>query len=207
MQERGRRNRWNAKDFPEDLTPSLAGETDTARVAVLRACDAVGAFIEYWGFKEIHGRVWTFLALHDEPVAQVRVSEGLGLSRAAVSIAVKELSAYGLVRRVGDERLSPYEAVVDVWPIITKVLEGRERHLLDEAREALLAGVRALRETKMQGELSQFSEERLLVLLSLTDMARAGLGAILRIRLPGNMGKLRKRFDTLRGILGVFRLW
>ena len=30
---------------------------------VLEVCDAIGEFIEYWGFKSIHGRVWAMLAL------------------------------------------------------------------------------------------------------------------------------------------------
>lgn len=175
--------------------------------AVLEVCDAVGAFIEYWGFKEVHGRVWTFMVLHDAAVSQASIARSLDLSRASVSIAVKELGEYGLVRRVGDQRLSPYEAVVDVWPIIVQVLSSRERLLLDGAERALLNGIDAVRAAKAAGDAPRFSEERLLVLLSLTDMAKGGLGAILRIRLPPSIGSLRKRFDSMKGMLKVVRLW
>ena len=106
--------------------------------AVLEVCDAVGAFIEYWGFKEVHGRVWTFMVLHDAPVSQAHIARTLRLSRASVSISIKELGEYGLVKRVGNQRLAPYEAVVDVWPIIVKVLASRERVLLERAEAALL---------------------------------------------------------------------
>ena len=185
----------------------VASEDASGTDAVLEVCDAVGAFIEYWGFKEVHGRVWTFMVLHDAPVAQAHIARTLGLSRASVSIAIKELGEYGLVKRVGSQRLSPFEAVVDGWPIIVNVLASRERVLLERAEQALIHGVKSIRNARASGQSPQFSEERLLVLLSLTDMAKAGLAAILKIRLPPSIGPLRKRFDSLKGMLKVVRLW
>ena len=48
-------------------TVRSSGETDAAIVEI---CDAVGAFIKYWGFKEVHGRVWTYMVLHSQAVSQ-----------------------------------------------------------------------------------------------------------------------------------------
>ena len=36
---------------------------------VMEVCDSIGDFIEYWGFKAIHGRVWALLALSTDPLA------------------------------------------------------------------------------------------------------------------------------------------
>ena len=86
-----------------------------SRRRLLHVCETAGAFIEYWGFKSIHGRVWTLLALSKEPISQVEVARILTVSRALVSQAMAELVSYGLVRPKGDHRNAPYEAVMDIW--------------------------------------------------------------------------------------------
>ena len=79
--------------------------------------------------------------------------------------------------------------------------------LLESAEQSLIQGVDALRRLRKNGGESPFSEERLLILLSLTDMAKAGLATILRLRLPPSIGALRKRFDSMRGMVKLTRLW
>ncbi len=58
---------------------------------VLQVCDTVGSFIAWWGFKAIHGRVWTLLALRGAPMSQAEIGRTLSVSRALVSGAVHEL--------------------------------------------------------------------------------------------------------------------
>ena len=106
---------------------------------VLSVCDAAGAFIEYWGFKAIHGRAWALLALHKSPMAQNQIADMLGVSKALVSSAISELGDYGLVRPVSDKRNSPYVAVIDIWPVISEILREREWMLIETARLALEA--------------------------------------------------------------------
>ena len=81
---------------------------------VLQVCDTVGTFIAWWGFKAIHGRVWTLLALRGAPMSQAEIGRTLSVSRALISGAMQELTAYGLVRAVGEGRTAPYEAVMDL---------------------------------------------------------------------------------------------
>ena len=192
---------------PSRQTTVSGRSSGDADAAIVEICDAVGAFIKYWGFKEVHGRVWTYMVLHSQAVSQAKVARGLGLSRASVSVSIKELAAYGLVEKVGEERLAPHVAVVDAWPVITNVLSTRERVLLEGAETSLLRGIKALRDLKGSGAQTPFSEERLLVLLSLTDMAKAGLATIIRLRLPPSIGALRKRFDSMKGMVKLVRLW
>ena len=89
---------------------------DRLTLRVRQVCDAVGAFIEYWGFKAIHGRIWAVLALSTEPLNQVEVSEFLEVSRSLVSGAMAELVQHRLVEPTDDRRNAPYRAVVDIWP-------------------------------------------------------------------------------------------
>ena len=71
---------------------------DRMTLRILGVCDAVGAFIEGWGFRAIHGRVWALLALSRAPMPQTVIAETLGVSRSLVSLAISELMEYGLVR-------------------------------------------------------------------------------------------------------------
>ena len=70
--------------------PEIANKTGQPRLAhqerlekrVLHVADRAGAFIEWWGFKAIHGRVWTLLALRKSPMPQSMIAQTLGVSRA-----------------------------------------------------------------------------------------------------------------------------
>jgi len=154
----------------------------TARV--LNACDTVGSFIAWWGFKAIHGRVWTLLALRGAPMSQAEISRTLSVSRALVSGAVGELMGYGLVRSVGGGRTAPYEAVMDVWPVISDILRNREWMMLESARVSLEAAVEEAELLQDTGAEMAWSLERMRVLLGLTEMAQTFLKILIKLRLP-----------------------
>ena len=158
--------------------------------SVLGVCDAVGDFIEYWGFKAIHGRIWTLLALRSEPLSQVEIAEFLGVSRSLVSGAVAELAERGLVRAESDHRNAPWAAVVDIWPTIADVLRGREWMLVEAARMALESAIEeaevggSRREAKSRARSRGFELDRLRFLLRMTELAQAFLRLLIGIRVP-----------------------
>lgn len=161
---------------------------DPATRRVLGVCDAIGAFIEYWGFKSIHGRVWTLLALRAEPVAQAEIAGTLGVSRSLVSGAVAELARLGLVRAVGDHRNAPYEAVMDFWPTIADVLRGREWMLLERARLALEAAIDEVERDAAGG--ARYDAGRMKVLLAFTELGQALLRTLMTMRAPRTPDRL-----------------
>ena len=110
---------------------SLGEGDDHLHRRVMEVAEAIGDFIAYWGFKSIHGRVWTVIALRDEPTTQAQVCHLLGVSRASVSTVVSELVGHGLLRAVDERRNSPYVAVFDFWPVVADVLRKREWLLLE----------------------------------------------------------------------------
>src|SRR5690349_15490510 len=121
--------------MPRRAKRAVHSASNTAAVdrAVGRAASAVGEFIAYWGFKSIHGRLWTLLAVSVEPQSQASLARACGVSRALVSASIDELTSYGLVRAVGEGRNAPYVAVFDVWPTIADVLRSREWMLIEKA--------------------------------------------------------------------------
>jgi DNA-binding transcriptional regulator GbsR (MarR family) len=150
---------------------------------VREVCETVGSFIEYWGFKAIHGRIWTALALHQEPMAQTELAEFLGVSRSLVSGAISELTERGLVRATSEHRNAPYEAVIDIWPSIANVLRGREWMMIESARVALDAAVEEM-ELSDADARRRYSLDRMRFLLRMTEMAQAFLRLLIGIRVP-----------------------
>lgn len=167
-------------------------------------CDAVGAFIETWGFRSIHGRVWTLLALSSEPLSQSEVAERLGVSRSLVHLAVGELAEYELVRAVGQQRNAPYEARMDVWPTITGVLRKREWMLMESARVSLEALRQELQHQARAGASAPYDMRRVEVLLLMTELAQSALRGVFSVRMPESVDAfsvwLRRARDVMDGL-------
>ena len=107
--------------------------------AVLLAADAIGDVIEYWGFRKALGRVWAVLYLAEGPLPAAELGERLQMSSGAVSMALTELQRWAVIKRVWlpGERREFFEAEVDLWKMIAKVISERERYLARGVRERL----------------------------------------------------------------------
>lgn len=92
----------------------------------------VGEFIQYWGFKSIHGQIWTHIYLSAVPLDATTLVKRLGVSKALVSLAVKDLLDYEVIRYAGkgQRRKLLLEANPDVYHVIARVLRLRERKML-----------------------------------------------------------------------------
>ena len=150
-------------------------------------CEAVGDFIEYWGFKAIHGKVWALLALKRNPMSQTEIAEFLQVSRSLVNGAIHELSGHGLVRPLSDHRNSPYRAVVDIWPSISDILRQREWTLIANARMAVES---AIEEAEFGRSGDEYDMDRLRYLLRLTELAQAFLRSLIGIRMADRRDSL-----------------
>lgn len=168
---------------------------------VLDACEAAGAFIEYWGFKAIHGRVWTLVAIAREPMSQIEIAERLGVSRSLVSQAVAELESFGLLRPVAENRKAPYVAVLDVWPTIADVLRRREWRIIDEARHAFEA---AAEEVELAAD-SPYDPDRLRLLATMSDIAQMLVGVLIGLRVPASLERVTDWVGRARSIVTTLR--
>lgn len=174
---------------------TLSPSQERLQRRILRVCEATGEFIAWWGFKSIHGRVWALLALSRGPLSQADISRTLGVSRALVSGAISELTEFGLVRSDGDHRLAPYEAVMDIWPVIADVMRRREWMLVERARVALEAAIVEAEVAKQLGEEVPYDLDRMRLILGLTETAQAFLKILMALRVPRSL-------DAMTGWLG-----
>ncbi len=100
--------------------------------------DRVGEFIQYWGFKRIHGKIWTHLYLSAVPLDATTLVKRLRVSKALVSFSIHDLLEYNVIREVarGRGRTVLYEATPDVTGVILNVLRLRERKMMNQVMSA-----------------------------------------------------------------------
>ncbi len=139
----------------------------------LRAADAIGAVMQFWGFRRAMGRVWTVLYLSPEPLPASELQTRLGMSAGAASMTLGELAAWGAVKRTfrpGDRR-DFWEAETQIGRLLVRVLRERELVLVREVASALGAAIAA--------PGSRFAKDRLSLLLTFARMGEAFLGSLL----------------------------
>ncbi len=164
-----------ARDKPRALSPSEAAVSDV-----------VGRLIEFWGFKRNMGRVWTVLYLSPEPLSAEDLRHALQLSSGAVSMTLSELARWGVVRRVWiqGERKDFYTAEVQLWRMISRVFNERERSEILAAIDAFEEALRQLDRTRKTSAdpaaraRAELQHERISQLLALARRGKRLLDAL-----------------------------
>lgn len=97
-----------------------------------------------WGINRTVGQIYALLYVSPEPLSADDIVEKLGVSRSNVSMGLKELQSWRLVKlehRPGDRR-EFFSAPEDVWQIFKTLAEERQRREVDPTlsmlRDALL---------------------------------------------------------------------
>ena len=163
---------------PGNAATPLSPPTSALRRAEQRAADAVGALLVLWGFKRQMGRVWTVLFLSDRPLTAAEACDRLGISTGLLSMTLADLRAWGAVRTVTvpGERRERYEADVQVWRMVLRVLGSRERAALDEALRIFEGSLEEVRSSLLDADpatraAARFRTERLARLVAHTRAA------------------------------------
>jgi DNA-binding transcriptional regulator GbsR (MarR family) len=100
--------------------------------------DLVGEFIQYWGFKKIHGKIWLNLYLSDTPLDAAALMKKLKVSKALISISLKDLLDYDVIKEHGlsAEGTRIYIANQDLQSVINQVLRQREKVMMGKIQAA-----------------------------------------------------------------------
>src|SRR5580658_864439 len=146
----------------------------------------VGRLMVFWGFKRNMGRVWTVLYLSPEPLSAEDLRQGLQLSAGAVSMTLSELSRWAVVRRVWiqGERKDFYTAEVQLWRMISRVFNEREKSevtaAIDSFEEALrqLDRIRKTAPDASTRARAELQHERITQLLELARLGKRLIDAL-----------------------------
>src|SRR5262245_42143960 len=149
-----------------------------------------GEMAARWGISRTVAQVHALLFVSERPLHAEEIAETLAVARSNVSVSLRELMAWGLVKVVhvlGDRR-DYFEALGDVWRRFQVILEERKRREVDptlavlrecvaeaEAAKDAHAGERL---AEMLGffelTLSWFEQVRRMPRQTLTRLARMG---------------------------------
>ena len=99
----------------------------------------LGNLVHNWGFKRIHGRIWTRLFLSTRPLDAADLIQQLDISKALVSISLRELLELKAVEEVGRSARGTnlYRANGDLQAIYLELLRRRERDMIEQTSAAL----------------------------------------------------------------------
>jgi DNA-binding transcriptional regulator GbsR (MarR family) len=112
--------------------------------------EQIGELVYSWGFKRIHGRMWTHLMLSERPLDASDFVRILDISKALVSISLRELQQFEFVQMAGKSARGTqlYRINTNFNEVVTAVLRERERKqvtLVQTAFQNLLSQTPAAR--------------------------------------------------------------
>ncbi len=147
-----------------------------------RTADAVGDLMELWGFKRQLGRIWAVLFLSPVPLTAPELSARLQVSSGLLSMGLQELRHWGVVRGVylPGQRKKHFEAETDIWRMVRRVFEERERKAIESAVESLLDALANVKAAALDTDpavrsVAHFQRKRI---EQLVDLSRMGLGLL-----------------------------
>jgi DNA-binding transcriptional regulator GbsR (MarR family) len=92
-----------------------------------------------WGINRTVGQIYALLYVSPEPLNADQIVEALGVSRSNVSMGLRELQAWNLVkvRHIPDDRRDRFATPGDVWEILRVLAEERKKREVDPTLSVL----------------------------------------------------------------------
>ena len=86
-----------------------------------------------WGINRTVGQIYALLFVNERPLNAEEIAESLGFSRSNVSMGLKELQAWKLVRlkHFPGDRREYFTTPADLWEIVRTLVEERKRREID----------------------------------------------------------------------------
>jgi DNA-binding transcriptional regulator GbsR (MarR family) len=117
-----------------------------------------------WGINRTVGQIYAVLFVADRPLCADDLVERLGVSRSNVSMGLKELQAWNLVRlkHVPGDRRDFFTTPDDVWVIVRTLVEERKKREIDPTltmlRELLMQAPASEEELHAQARMREMHE-------------------------------------------------
>jgi DNA-binding transcriptional regulator GbsR (MarR family) len=138
----------------------------------------IGDFIHYWGFKRIHGQIWTHIYLSQKPLCALDLIKRLKVSKASISLSLRDLLNYEVIQEhEKDSRgFETFIANPNIMEVITNILRVREKKMLAEIQMAfsLLNDLEPEQKAKYQ-----IDTKRLELMGKMTNIAQKSLNSMI----------------------------
>jgi DNA-binding transcriptional regulator GbsR (MarR family) len=143
-----------------------------------------------WGLNRTLGQMYALIVLTEAPLNADQISEALQISRSNVSMGLKELKSWNLIKlqHIQGDRKEYFSAPSDVWEIArTLIIERRKRELdptLTTLRDALLQEPVTETDEYAQKRVKEMHDLMEMVTMwsnELQDMSSEKLAALLKL--------------------------
>lgn len=128
---------------------------------------------------QLQGRIFALLYLQQRPLALEEIAAELGQSKSNVSVNIRGLVEWHLVRLVPKpgSRKDHYEAPTNFWRVMQEIMERRFRWTVRQVLATLTEAERAAAEEGGRREASAFVANRIAVLRAFFSAIDVGIGA------------------------------
>ena len=152
-----------------------------------------------WGVNRTVGQIYALLFLSPKPLNADDIAETLGFSRSNVSLGLKELQSWRLVKlihQVGDRR-DYFETPKDVWEIFRILMEEKRKREVDPT-------LTLLRDTLLEspsGPDEAYAQQRMTEMLELIELSTGWFDEVQRLP-PETLQSLMKLGSKVQKVLG-----
>ncbi|MGV8899155.1 MAG: GbsR/MarR family transcriptional regulator [Burkholderiaceae bacterium] len=153
-----------------------------------------------WGINRTVGQIYALLYVQGKPLNADEIVEYLSFSRSNVSMGLKELQAWRLVKLLhlpGDRR-EYFEPPKDIWDIFKALLEERRRRevepTLSMLRDALLENP--------SSESDKIAQQRMREMYDLIELSSSWFDDVQRLS-PETLASLMKMGSKVKKLLDV----
>lgn len=158
-----------------------------------------------WGINRTVGQIYAVLFLSEEPLNAEQITEKLGVSRSNVSMSIKELQAWNLVRlkHLPDDRRDYFTTPEDLWEIVRTLVDERKKREIDPT----LTKLRELQLQTPSGQEGDYAPTRIAEMADLIELLTTWYGDMNKleterlIQLLGLGTKVLKLIETTERIV------
>ncbi|MFK8029075.1 MAG: GbsR/MarR family transcriptional regulator [Gammaproteobacteria bacterium] len=157
-----------------------------------------------WGINRTVGQLYALLFISQEPINADQMAESLGMSRSNVSMGLKELQSWHLVRlkHFPGDRKEYFSAPEDIWAIFQTLAEQRRQREIDPTitmlRDALLEPV----SESHSEDPDHYARQRMGEMLELIEMLTDWFAEVQRLD-RATLEKLMRLGGGVRRVLEV----
>ena len=152
-----------------------------------------------WGVNRTVGQIYALLFLAPRPLHADDIADTLGFSRSNVSMGLKELQSWRLVKlvhQVGDRR-DYFESPKDVWEIFRILMEEKRKREIDPT-------LTLLRDTLLdapQDDSEAYAQRRMHEMLELIELSTGWFDEVQRLP-PETLQSLMRLGSRVQKVLG-----
>lgn len=157
-----------------------------------------------WGINRTVGQMYALLVLSKDPLCADDITEALGFSRSNVSMGIKELLSWELIKlqHLPGDRREFYSAPGDVWDIAKTLIEQRRKREIDPT----LSTLRNLLIEQPANADEEYAQKRMRDMHELIEMLTLWTSEIQRLD-SNNLGKLLKLGSSIGKVLDMKDKW